>query len=206
MRDGEDVVSVSEGDDIEVVLDRTRSTPKGRPAGDHGTITTADGSLIEIFDVQSPVPGLYVHRAGWRRVRLRAVRRLRAGRHPAPPGDQPGPHRDPHDPSRLPRDARRHGHPDGLGERPGRLRFDFPSPTPVPASVPSDAEALVNDVLRDDLTVTAQTMPQAEAVAMGRHGAVRREVRRKRTGRVGGRLGARVVGGTHAARSDSWAR
>ena len=34
----------------------------GGQLGDHGSITTSDGSLFEVYDVQSPVPGLFVHR------------------------------------------------------------------------------------------------------------------------------------------------
>src|SRR5690242_14154442 len=55
----------------------------------------------------------------------------------------------------------------GSENAPGRLRFDFPSPGPVPASVLGDVEARVNDVLLDDLAVTADTMSQQEAVAAG---------------------------------------
>jgi alanyl-tRNA synthetase len=55
----------------------------------------------------------------------------------------------------------------GSENSPGRLRFDFPSPTAVPASVMADVEARVNEVLLGDLDITAQVMPQADAIALG---------------------------------------
>jgi alanyl-tRNA synthetase len=55
----------------------------------------------------------------------------------------------------------------GSENAPGRFRFDFAHPQAVPASVLVDAEQLVNEVLMDDLAVTAQIMSQPEARAMG---------------------------------------
>jgi alanyl-tRNA synthetase len=55
----------------------------------------------------------------------------------------------------------------GSENAPGRFRFDFASPQAVPPSVLADVEQLVNEVLVDDLAVTAQTMSQPEAKAMG---------------------------------------
>ncbi len=55
----------------------------------------------------------------------------------------------------------------GSENSPGRFRFDFANPSAVPASVLADVEARVNDVLVDDLLVTADVMSQAEAVASG---------------------------------------
>jgi alanyl-tRNA synthetase len=55
----------------------------------------------------------------------------------------------------------------GSENSPGRLRFDFPNPAAVPASVLGDVEARVNDVLLDDLAVTAEQMTQEQARAVG---------------------------------------
>ena len=203
LRDGEDVVSVSEGDDIEVVLDRTPFYAEGGgQLGDHGTITTADGSLIEIFDVQSPVPGLYVHRG--------RVAAGQAARGEAAQGLVDIPRRQAisraHTATHMIHRAFREMLGDtatqmGSENAPGRLRFDFPSPTPVPASVLSDAEALVNDVLQDDLTVTAQTMPQAEAVAMGAMALFGEKYGENVRVVSVGDWAHELCGGTHAARS-----
>jgi len=61
--DGESVPMASLGQHAEVILDRTPFYAEaGGQLGDHGMLTTADGALVEVYDVQSPVPGLFVHR------------------------------------------------------------------------------------------------------------------------------------------------
>jgi alanyl-tRNA synthetase len=55
----------------------------------------------------------------------------------------------------------------GSENSPGRFRFDFASPGAVPHSVLGDVEQRVNELLIDDLAVTAQVMSQPEAKAMG---------------------------------------
>src|SRR6478735_6751642 len=63
LRDGVQAASASEGDDVELVLDRTPFYAEGGgQLADQGLITLADGSVLEIHDVQSPVGGLIVHR------------------------------------------------------------------------------------------------------------------------------------------------
>ncbi len=203
LRDGEDVTAVSEGDQIEIMLDRTPFYAEGGgQLGDHGTIVTADGSLIEVYDVQSPVPGLYVHRG--------AVARGEARRGESAHGSVDIPRRQgisrAHTATHMIHRAFREMLGDtatqmGSENAPGRLRFDFPSPTAVPDSVLADAEALVNDVLQDDLLVTAQTMPQADAVAMGAMALFGEKYgERVRVVSVGD-WAHELCGGTHAARS-----
>ena len=169
LRDGSVVPAAEAGDEIEIILDRTPFYAEGGgQLGDHGTIMLRDGGIAEVYDVQSPVPGLFIHRAtvsdgtvslGGEALGLVDVER-RAAISRA--------HTATHMIHRAFREM--------LGETatqmgsenaPGRLRFDFPSTGPVPRSVLMDAEALVNDVLADDLEVTAQVMKQDEAIAMG---------------------------------------
>ena len=89
----------------------------------------------------------------------------------------------------------------GSENSPGRLRFDFPSPKPVPASVLNDVEQRVNEVLISDLGVSAQLMSQDQARAMGamalfgeKYGDVVRVV-------SVGDWAHELCGGTHAQRS-----
>jgi alanyl-tRNA synthetase len=203
LRDGAEVPAVAEGDEIEIILDRTPFYAEGGgQLGDHGTITTADGSLLEVYDVQAPVAGLYVHRGVVARgeatrgdLALGAVdigRRMGISRA--------------HTATHMIHRAFRELLGDtatqmGSENAPGRLRFDFPSPTPVPGTVLSDAEALVNDVLQDDLAVTANTMTQADAVAMGAMALFGEKYGdRVRVVSVGD-WAHELCGGTHAARS-----
>ena len=140
----------------------------GGQLGDHGRIATVDGGLFEVDDVQSPVPGLFVHRG--------RVLKGEVARGAAALGQV--------DVSRRMAISRAHtathmihrafrellgGTATQMGSEnaPGRLRFDFPSPTPVPKSVLTDAEALVNEVLQEALVVSADFMSQQEALDLG---------------------------------------
>ena len=61
--DGKSSMSASEGDEIEIVLDRTPFYAEGGgQLADGGLITLANGTKIQIDDVQAPVPSLSVHR------------------------------------------------------------------------------------------------------------------------------------------------
>ncbi len=83
----------------------------------------------------------------------------------------------------------------------GRFRFDFSSPTAVPASVLADVEAEVNTILLDDLPVRAFVTTQDEARRLGaialfneKYGEAVRVVEV-------GEYARELCGGTHAARS-----
>ncbi|MDZ7576684.1 MAG: alanine--tRNA ligase [Candidatus Nanopelagicales bacterium] len=203
LRDGEAVQAASAGDEVKVVLNRTPFYAEGGgQLGDHGVIVSDDGGVMDVFDVQSPIPGLVVHTGKVRdgqlvldgavNARVDVERRKAISRA----------HTATHMIHRAFREL--------IGETatqmgsenaPGRLRFDFPSPKPVPRTVLADAEALVNDVLREDLLVTARTMPQPDAVAMGamalfgeKYGETVRVV-------SVGDWAHELCGGTHAGRS-----
>ena len=63
VNDGVAVQSAKSGDEIEVILDRTPFYAEGGgQLADGGLITLASGAVIEIDDVQTPVPGISVHR------------------------------------------------------------------------------------------------------------------------------------------------
>ena len=167
--DGQSVPVAGPGEHVEAILDRTPFYAEGGgQIGDQGLIRLADGTLLEVYDVQQPVPGLFVHRAtvadGQAEVGVGAIgevdipRRLAISRA--------------HTATHMIHKAFR----EILGETatqmgsensPGRLRFDFPNPAPVPASVMNDVEDRVNTLLLDDLEVTAQYMSQDEARAIG---------------------------------------
>ena len=61
--DGVTRSEATEGSDVEIVLDRTPFYAEGGgQLADGGRLTLQDGTVIEVDDVQSPVPGLSVHR------------------------------------------------------------------------------------------------------------------------------------------------
>lgn len=155
-------------EEVEIVLERTPFYAEGGgQLADAGRITLA-GAIVEIDDVQNPLPGLSVHRgrlikgsiavgnlifAEIDNERRRGISRAHTATH-------------------MVHKAFR----EVLGERatqagsenaPGRFRFDFPSAGAVSEKDLADVESRVNSLLLDDLLVTAQVMSQDEARGIG---------------------------------------
>ena len=167
--DGKLVSEAIAGSEIELVLDRTPFYAEGGgQLADGGEIKLTNGAVIEITDVQSPLPGLIVHRgvvkSGLVKSTEQAIaeidlqRRLAISRA--------------HTATHMVHKAFR----EALGETatqagsenaPGRFRFDFPSTSAVPVSVLNDVESRVNSLLISNLPVHAEIMSQAEAKALG---------------------------------------
>ena len=166
--DGLTVQEVSEGD-VEIILDRTPFYAEGGgQLSDGGLLTLANGTRIEIEDVQSPVPGLFVHRgfisSGSLEVHQKLFAEIDQGRRKAISRAHTATH--------MVHKAFR----EALGESatqagsenaPGRFRFDFPANGAVPPSILGDVEARVNSLLIENLEVTAEQMSQAKAKEIG---------------------------------------
>ncbi len=104
VRGGEVVDSAREGDDVELVLDRTPFYAEGGgQLADRGVIELDNGARVEVRDVQSPITGLVVHNA---RVLSGEVtpglQRTFRGRHRAAEVDLEVAHGDPHGPQGFP--------------------------------------------------------------------------------------------------------
>jgi len=201
--DGIGVASASEGEDIELTLNRTPFYAEGGgQLADGGRITLSNGAIVEIVDVQSPVPGLSVHRgrviSGSIEVGSDALAEIDIQRRHAISRAHTATH--------MVHKAFR----EILGETatqagsensPGRFRFDFPSTGSVPVSVLNDVESRVNALLLDNLEVTAESMSQAKAKELGamalfgeKYGDVVRVV-------SVGDWARELCGGTHVERS-----
>ncbi|MGN6331138.1 MAG: alanine--tRNA ligase [Motilibacteraceae bacterium] len=166
---GASVPAAGEGDEVELVLDRTPFYAEGGgQLADHGRIELSNGAIVEVYDVQKPVTGLTVHRArvlaGEVTTGLGALGEVDVERRRAISRAHTATH--------MVHKAFR----EALGEtatqagsenRPGSFRFDFSATGAVPASVLADVEARVNALLVDDLPVHAEIMSQAEAVRSG---------------------------------------
>src|SRR6266487_1038932 len=205
---GAPVPAAGAGTEVDVVVDRTPCYAEGGgQLADAGTMRVAgigagDGALVEIRDVQAPVPGLIVHRclvvAGEItvgapvRVEIDVERRRAVSRS----------HTATHLVHRAFRGALGESAAQAGSENsPGRFRFDFTASGPVPPSVLRDAEDEVNQVLITDLDVRAFRTSIDEARAMGalalfgeKYGA------RVRVVEVGD-YSRELCGGTHVARS-----
>jgi len=166
---GVSVPAAGEGTEVEVVLDRSPFYAEGGgQQPDHGRITT-DTATLDVYDVQAPVPGLTVHRAkvvsgevllgsaAHAEVevsRRRAISRSHTATHLVHAGIRKAM-------GGMAAQA-------GSLNAPGRLRFDFTSPTgAVPPSVLAEVEEEVNDVLLDDLDVRAEVMSMEQARQTG---------------------------------------
>jgi alanyl-tRNA synthetase len=169
VRDGEVVPSAREGDDVELVLDRTPFYAEGGgQLADQGVIELENGARIEVRDVQSPITGLIVHTA--RVVSGEVTAGL--GAHSEVDVERRRSISRAHTATHMVHKAFR----EALGETatqagsenaPGRFRFDFSATGAVPTSVMQDVEARVNDLVLSDLSVHAEIMSQEEAVRSG---------------------------------------
>jgi alanyl-tRNA synthetase len=200
---GASVPAAAEGDEVEVVLDRTPFYAEGGgQLADTGRIRVEGGGELEVYDVQSPLAGLVVHRA--RVVSGEVVVGL--------------PVRSEVDVERRWAISRSHtathmvhkAFREALGETatqagsensPGRFRFDFAAASAVPPSVLADVEARVNTLLIEDLPVHAEIMSQDDARRIGalalfgeKYGDQVRVV-------SVGEWARELCGGTHARRS-----
>ncbi len=167
--DGRLVSSAAQGEEVEIILDRTPFYSEGGgQLADGGVISLGNGSNIEIDDVQTPVPGVFVHHGrivqGGLEVGNQVVATIDSERRNAISRAHTATH--------MVHKAFR----EILGETatqagsensPGRFRFDFPSTGAVPSSVINDVEARVNALLLDDLPVRAEVMTQAQAKEIG---------------------------------------
>jgi alanyl-tRNA synthetase len=167
--DGKNVKEADGNSEVEIVLDRTPFYAEGGgQLPDGGLITLSNGAIVEIYDVQAPISGLFVHRgqvakgdisigakafAEIDRERRLAISRAHTATHMV------------HKAFRecLGESATQAGSENS----PGRFRFDFPSTGAVPTSVLNEVEERVNQLLIDNLKVTAKEMTQPEAKAMG---------------------------------------
>ena len=167
--DGRYVNEANIGADLEITLNQTPFYAEGGgQLSDGGFIKLSNGAVIEVEDVQTPVPGLIVHRGNLVSGSIKLgdevlaeidlERRMAISRA--------------HTATHMVHKAFR----EALGETatqagsensPGRFRFDFPATSAVPASVMNEVENRVNELLIADLEVQAEVMSQAQAKAMG---------------------------------------
>jgi alanyl-tRNA synthetase len=203
--DGGVIQSAREGDDVELVLDRTPFYAEGGgQLADQGVIELANGARVEVRDVQSPITGLIVHQA-----------RVLSGEVTVGTGAQSMV-----DVERRRSISRAHtathmvhkAFREALGETatqagsenaPGRFRFDFSATGAVPGSVMADVEARVNDLVLADMAVHAEIMTQEEAVRSGAMALFGEKYGDQVRVISVGDWARELCGGTHAERSGN---
>jgi alanyl-tRNA synthetase len=201
--EGAVVDAAREGDQVELVLDRTPFYAEGGgQLADQGVIQLENGARIEVRDVQSPITGLVVHSvkvlsgevmpgvAAHSSVdieRRRSISRAHTATH-------------------MVHKAFREALGDtatqaGSENAPGRFRFDFSATGAVPMSVMEDVEARVNDLVLADLGVHAEIMSQEEAVRSGAMALFGEKYGDEVRVISVGDWARELCGGTHAGRS-----
>jgi len=201
--DGEQRPAAGEGEEVEVVLDRTPFYAEGGgQLADQGAIRLADGAEVDVYDVQAPVAGLIVHRGRVTKGELitgqaaqglvdvdrrRAISRSHTATHMVHKAFREA----------LGETATQAGSENA----PGRFRFDFAATAAVAPAVLGEVEERVNSLLADDLPVTAEVMSQDEARRSGAMALfTERYGERVRVVSVGD-WARELCGGTHVLRS-----
>jgi alanyl-tRNA synthetase len=200
--DGELADVATEGQRVEVVLDRTPFYAEGGGQLADGGRIEVDGAHVVVDDVQSPVHGLIAHRgrvlSGELRTGALAQALVDVERRKAISRSHTATH--------MVHKAIREALGDtatqaGSENAPGRFRFDFHAGSALPMSVLRDVEARVNTLLVEDLEVHAEIMTQEEARAAGAMALFGEKYGdRVRVISVGD-WARELCGGTHAARS-----
>jgi alanyl-tRNA synthetase len=204
---GVPVPAAGTGTEVGIVLDRTPFYAEGGgQLADAGVIRVAgaDGTdaLAEVYDVQSPLPGLIVHHSRVRSgeivtgspayaeidtERRRAISRSHTATHLLHRAFR----------GALGESAAQAGSENS----PGRLRFDFTATGAVPASVLRDVEDEVNQVLVTDLGVRAFHTTIEDARAMGALALFGEKYGNDVRVVEVGEYSRELCGGTHVARS-----
>ncbi len=199
------VEAAREGDEVELVLDRTPFYAEGGgQLADQGIIELANGARVEVRDVQSPITGLIVHQAtvlsgevtvGTGAQALVDIERRRSISRS-------------HTATHMVHKAFREALGDtatqaGSENSPGRFRFDFSATGSVPTSVMADVEARVNDLVLADLAVHAEIMTQDQAVKSGAMALFGEKYGDEVRVISVGDWARELCGGTHAERSGN---
>ena len=199
LADGEELAAAAEGDQVELILDRTPFYAEGGgQVGDTGLVRTGDGAVLQVTDTRPGLEGFHVHSArvvsGQPKVGDQVHAEVDADRRGAVARSHTATHtlhwalRD-----MLGEHARQQG---SLVDA-GRLRFDFAHFQPVPAERLAEIEAAVNRQLLADPDITVWHGSLADAEAAGaislfgeRYGSVVRVVEV-------GDFSRELCGGTH---------
>jgi alanyl-tRNA synthetase len=200
--DGRSAQSATEGQDVEIVLDRTPFYAEGGgQLADAGRIEL-DGVVVHVLDVQKPLGSLTVHKARVLSGELTVGSTARA----LVDVDRRKAISRAHTATHMVHKAIR----EALGETatqagsenaPGRFRFDFSAHAAVPPTVLRDVEQRVNALLADDLEVHAEVMSQAEAMASGAMALFGEKYGNEVRVVSVGDWARELCGGTHAQRS-----
>ena len=167
--DGEGAPAAKAGDQVEIVLDRTPFyAESGGQLADKGTLTVDGRGVVDIEDVQKPLPGLFVHRGTVRSGEVVLDDTVHAA---IDTGRRHAIERS-HSATHLLHSALRNALGPTAGQAgsensPGRLRFDFTADNALGGGRLAEVEEEVNTVLAGDISVQTEEKSLDEALKMG---------------------------------------
>ncbi|WP_046470234.1 alanine--tRNA ligase [Allosalinactinospora lopnorensis] len=167
--DGEPVAAARAGDKVELVLDRTPFyAESGGQLADKGTVAADGRGVVDVEDVQKPIPGLFVHRGTVRSGEIVLDDQVHAGIDSERRASVSRSHSATH----LIHSALRNALGPSAGQagsenQPGRLRFDFTANEALGTSRIAEVEEEVNTVLAGDIQVHDFVTSLDEALSMG---------------------------------------
>ncbi|WP_067606357.1 alanine--tRNA ligase [Nocardiopsis listeri] len=167
--DGEGAPAAKAGEQVEIVLDRTPFyAESGGQLADKGTLTVDGRGVVDIEDVQKPLPGLFVHRGTVRSGEVVLDDTVHAS---IDTGRRHAIERS-HSATHLIHSALRNALGPTAGQAgsensPGRLRFDFTADSALGGGRLAEVEDEVNTVLGGDISVQTEEKSLDEALKMG---------------------------------------
>ncbi|HJE58455.1 MAG TPA: alanine--tRNA ligase [Nocardiopsis listeri] len=167
--DGEGAPAAKAGEKVEIVLDRTPFyAESGGQLADKGTLTVDGRGVVDIEDVQKPLPGLFVHRGTVRSGEVVLDDTVHAA---IDTGRRHAIERS-HSATHLLHSALRNALGPTAGQAgsensPGRLRFDFTADNALGGGRLAEVEEEVNTVLAGDISVQTEEKSLDEALKMG---------------------------------------
>ena len=166
---GVGVPAARAGDKVEIVLDRTPFYGEsGGQLADTGTLTVDGRGVVDVEDVQKPLPGLFVHRGTVRSGEIVLDDTVHAA---IDTGRRHAIERS-HSATHLIHSALRNAMGPSTGQagsenRPGQLRFDFTADNALGNDRLAEVEEEVNTVLAGDISVQTEEKSLDEALRMG---------------------------------------
>ncbi|WP_159942134.1 alanine--tRNA ligase [Nocardiopsis sp. FR6] len=167
--DGAAAPAARAGDKVEIVLDRTPFyAESGGQLADTGTLSVDGRGVVDVEDVQKPLPGLFVHRGTVRSGEVVLDDTVHAA---IDTGRRHAIERS-HSATHLIHAALRNSLGPSAGQagsenRPGQLRFDFTAEAALGGDRLAEVEEEVNSVLAGDIPVQTEEKDLDEALRMG---------------------------------------
>lgn len=204
IHEGVSVNSISEGNVVDVILDRTSFyAESGGQTADAGVIL-ADGAELEILDVQKPVKGLITHKALVLKGSINTGQLVLTNVDPTWRLGAAQAHSATHvvhaalrqvlGPTAL---------QSGSLNKPGYMRLDFSWNQALSSETKSEIEEVSNLAIRQDLAVSAQLMRLPEAKSWGAVALFGETYDESvRVIQIGGPWSRELCGGTHVSRSS----